>query len=257
MAERKYSVASTEDRTGQVAKARRSLFDIFRTYDQNDVESQVDPPRPQPSPVSSSRSMSTESEKVADKPDFSATLSRVRERILKKKGDNNFHLSRFDETVSENGWSDTSLALLEDWLNKCESAATAHTDAALIARRLNIRVAGPSIVLGAAASALAFFSVGDDCDESDNGTPTPLSISIAVLTSMFSILGGFGSLFGLAERHSEHISAAAGYNNLAKKIQVCLFLPLAAKSEAEVVLTDVSGEFFSLHNTSPLIYNGF
>lgn len=257
MADRKYSVASTEDRTGQVAKARRSLFDLFHTDDRNDAESQIDLPRSQPSPVSSHHSVSTESGKVADKADFSATLCRVRQRILNKKGDNKFDLSHFDETVSQNGWSDTSLALLEDWLNKCESAATAHTDAALNARKLNIRVAAPSIVLGAAASALAFFSVGDDCDESNNGTPTPVSISIAVLTSLFSILGGFGSLFGLAQRHSEHISAAAGYNNLGKKIQVCLFLPLQNKSEAEVVLTDVSGEFFSLHNTSPLIYNGF
>lgn len=257
MAERQYSVTSTEDPSGQVTKARRSLFDIFRTGGAQDLESQVNPPLPQRSPVSSSRSVSTEPENVTDKPDFNATLSRVRERILKKKGDNNFHLSQFEETVSQNGWSDTSLSLLEDWLNKCESAATAHTDAALNARKLNIRVATPSIVLGATASALAFFSVGDDCDESDNGTPTPLSISIAVLTSMFSILGGFGSLFGLAQRHSEHISAAAGYNNLAKKIQVCLFLPLQAKSECEVVLTDVSGEFFSLHNTSPLIYKGY
>ncbi|CAN0272701.1 unnamed protein product [Ectocarpus sp. 6 AP-2014] len=160
------------------------------------------------------------------------------------------------EVVYENYWTDSSLGLIENWYNKCEQAAKDHTEAAVRARRLNVRVALPSIVLGAAATGLAFFSVGDEGNETSQAEATAVSVSLAVLTSAFSVVGGMSSLFSLSERQSQHISAAAGFSNLAKKIQVHLFLPMELRSQCEVVLTDISGEYTSLVTTSPLLYLG-
>lgn len=165
----------------------------------------------------------------------------------------NARLSIFEkEKLYPNMWTESSMNLLESWLVKCEDAAEAHTNAAKGSRTKNRQVAIPSICLGASATALAFFSVGDSCDVDDNG-PGAISISVAVLTSALSVLGGISSLYSFSEKQSKHIAAAGSFTNLARKIQVCIFLPMSLRAQCEVVLTDVSAEFANLVNTSPLL----
>lgn len=186
--------------------------------------------------------------------DEAATTQKVRERILDKKGDrrdNVFSLSQLQkEKVYPNYWTDSSLNLLGDWLSKCEDAAEKHTTAAKLAKNRNRLLMIPTLIIGSAATGLAFFSVGDACSDATSGEP---KLFVAVLTSMLSVLHGVGSLCSFSERQSEHIAAAANFTNLSRKIQVCVFLPMELRGQCEVVLTDVSGEFTSLVNTSPLV----
>ena len=271
MAEPNYTAAPTDGGAEDIERPSRpdilkKLSSVFSSQN-SDSSSVAESP-----PVASSLQV----------PDFAQTQSRVCQRILESKGydathlrssvsgverprgsissvrkSNKADLSRMkQEVVYENYWTDSSLGLIENWYMKCEQAAKDHTEAAVRARRLNVRVALPSIILGAAATGLAFFSVGDEGNETSQAEATAVSVSLAVLTSAFSVVGGMSSLFSLSERQSQHIAAAAGFSNLAKKIQVHLFLPMELRSQCEVVLTDISGEYTSLVTTSPLLYLG-
>lgn len=187
----------------------------------------------------------------ADADDVEQAQSRVRERkeFAKRKG---FQLTQFlNETVYANSWTNSSLELLEEWLSRCESVTVDHTRAAKQVRLRNRQIAIHSIILGAAASELAFFSTGDPCDDTDSG-PSGVGIGVTVLTSAFSKLGRISNLCDFGERQNEHIGAAGNFTNLSK-IQVCIFLPMELRGPCEVVLTDVSGEFANLVNTSPLL----
>ena len=186
-----------------------------------------------------------------------ATRARRRGRRRSSAAKNKINFSeQVKEAVYANQWTASSLGLVETWFNKCERAAEDHTAAAVAARKMHVKVAFPSIVLGAAATGLAFFSVGDECDESSRTETTAISISLAVLTSAFSVLGGLSSLFALSERMSLHTTAAANFLSLARKIQLVLFLPMEIRSPCEVVLSDISGEYLSIIQNSPIIFSG-
>lgn len=163
------------------------------------------------------------------------------------------------EASYEGFWTSSSLGLLESWYNKCIQAAKEHLESAIATRRKHVRVAFPSIVVGAGATGLAFFSVGDECDETSAGRveSTAISVSLAVLTSALSVLGGLTALFSLSERESLHTAASSNYQNLARKIQLTLFLPVNLRSNVEVVLTDVSSEYNNIYDTSPLLFSGW
>ena len=228
-----------------------SMFtDIFGGRKSSETSSETPMPMPMPAVSKFALSQTMARTRILD--------SMGRRNSVENKGRKNIDLSKMKaEIVYENYWTESSLGLLEDWMIKSENEAARHTEAAVRSRRMNVRVALPSIVLGAAATGLAFFSVGDDCSSGDDTGPTAVSIALAVLTSAFSVVGGMSSLFSLSERQSQHIAAASGFSNLAKKIQVCIFLPMELRSQCEVVLIDVSSEYTNLISTSPLIYNGY
>ena len=163
------------------------------------------------------------------------------------------------EASYEGFWTSSSIGLLESWYNKCIQAAKEHLEAAIATRRKHVRVALPSIVVGAGATGLAFFSVGDECDETSSGRAeaTAISVSLAVLTSALSVLGGLTALFSLSERESLHTAASSNYQNLARKIQLTLFLPVSLRQHVEVTLVDVSSEYNNIYDTSPLLYEGW
>lgn len=196
-----------------------------------------------------------------DSPESTTETPKARQRGRRRSSDTVENKINFSEQVKEvvyaNHWTESSLGLVETWFNKCERAAEQHAAAAVAARGMHVKVAFPSIVLGAAATSLAFFSVGDECDESDQIQASAISISLAVLTSAFSVLGGMSSLFALSERMSLHTAAAANFLSLARKIQLVLFLPMDVRNPVEVSLSDISGEYLSLIQNSPIIYNGF
>lgn len=181
-----------------------------------------------------------------------------RRQSLKKSRANTARLEdQARETVYDNGWTETSLGLMENWFNMCEKAAKDHTVAAIAARKKHVRVSLPSIVVGSAATGLAFFSVGDDETDTSRTASTSISVALAVLTSALSVLGGLNSLFSLSTRQSLHTTAASNFQNLARKIQLTLFLPVSLRSKCDLILTDVSAEYFSIVEQSPMIYNGW
>lgn len=165
--------------------------------------------------------------------------------------------SQAREKVYENGWTDSSIGLMEKWFEKCEEAAEDHLLAAIAARKKHVCVSLPSIVVGSAATGLAFFSVGDNDTDAGTTEATSISVALAVLTSALSVLGGLNSLFSLSTRQSLHTTAASNFQNLARKIQLTLFLPVNLRSKCDLILTDLSAEFFSIVEQSPVIYNGW
>ena len=211
--------------------------------------------------------------------DFAATQSLARKRILESSGYDTTRMqatpdertrtlkqtrarsARLEkqarEVVYDNGWTETSLALMENWFNLCETAASDHTLAAIAARKKHVWVSLPSIVVGSAATGLAFFSVGDDKTDASYTEATAISVALAVLTSALSVLGGLNSLFSLSTRQSLHTTAASNFQNLARKIQLTLFLPVNLRSKCDLILTDLSAEYFSIVEQSPVIYNGW
>lgn len=181
-----------------------------------------------------------------------------RRQSLKKSRANTARLEdQARERVYDNGWTETSLGLMENWFNLCEKAAKDHTLAAIAARKKHVRVSLPSIVVGSAATGLAFFSVGDDETDASSTQATSISVALAVLTSALSVLGGLNSLFSLSTRQSLHTTAASSFQNLARKIQLTLFLPVSLRSKCDLILTDVSAEYFSIVEQSPVIYSGW
>lgn len=202
--------------------------------------------------------------KQRDSPESSETgaakTPRARQRRRSSVAENKINLAEQALEASYEGfWTPSSLGLLESWYNKCIQASKEHLEAAIATRRKHVRVAFPSIVVGAGATGLAFFSVGDECDETSAGRveSTAISVSLAVLTSALSVLGGLTALFSLSERMSLHTAASSNYQNLARKIQLTLFLPVNLRSNVEVVLTDVSSEYNNIYDTSPLLFSGW
>ena len=185
---------------------------------------------------------------------------RFRDRRRSSVAENKINLAEQALEASYEGfWTPSSLGLLETWYNKCIKASKEHLEAAIATRRKHVRVALPSIVVGAGATGLAFFSVGDECDETSAGRAesTAISVSLAVLTSLLSVLGGLTALFSLSERMSLHTAASSNYQNLARKIQLTLFLPVSLRQHVEITLVDVSSEYNNIYDTSPLLYSGW
>ncbi|CAM9106540.1 unnamed protein product, partial [Ectocarpus sp. 13 AM-2016] len=160
------------------------------------------------------------------------------------------------EQLFDSDWSPSSLKLMESWYNKCMKASQSHIEAAIAARKRHVRVALPSIVVGSAATGIAFFSVGDECDETSAGRAeaTAISVSLAVLTSALSVLGGFTALFALSERQQAHTTAAANFQNLARKIQLTLFIPAKLRNSCELKLSEASAEYNHIVESSPVVY---
>lgn len=143
-------------------------------------------------------------------------------------------------------------------MKKARERSDAHVNAAKAAkaakaaRHKNRVLAILTLFVGAAASALAFFSAGDTCDPDDDGS-NALKYTTAVLTSALAVMGGIGSLYSSSEKMPQHITAAGGFANLATRIEVTVFLPNALRSQVEVCLVDFSSQFKHLVETSPLL----
>ncbi len=165
----------------------------------------------------------------------------------------NARLSQFErEKVYDNMWTETTLNLLESWRKKARDASKAHACAARGARHKNRVLSIPTLFVGAAASAMAFFAAGDTCNPEDDGSDT-LKYLTAIMTSGLAVLGGVASLYSFSEKMSQHITAAGGYGALADRIDVIIFLPNKLRAHSEVVLTDIALSLQRLVETSPLL----
>lgn len=220
-----------------------------RPYDSSIIQS-IESPRERPRP---------QNRRTANGYKETNTL-KMRERRRSSVEEKKIDLARQAmEEVYEAGWTSSALGLLETWYNKCIKSANDHQNAAVATRKKHVRVAFPSIVVGACATGLAFFSVGDECDESNAGRveATAISVSLAVLTSALSVLGGLTALFSLSELMQAHMVAASNYQNLARKIQLTLYIPVNLRNSCEACLVDVSAEYNNIYDQAPLLHDGW
>ena len=166
--------------------------------------------------------------------------------------DTNARLSVFaKEVVFPNDWTESTMNLLEAWRTACVKSSEKHANAARVARRKNRQLSIPSLIIGTVGTALSFFSAGEACNPEDESQD--LKYAVAAFTSAIAILGGISSLYSFSEKMQQNISAAGSFANLARRMEVQIFLPNHLRAPAEVVLTDVGSEFASLTNTSPLL----
>ena len=167
--------------------------------------------------------------------------------------DTNARLSVFaKEKVFENDWTESTMNLLESWRTASKKSSEKHANAARKARRRHRQLSIPTLIIGASGTALSFFSAGEVCDPDDDGSEN-LKYAVAAFTAAIAILGGIASLYSFNQKMSENISAAGNFANLARRIEVQIFLPNHLRAPSEVVLTDAGGEFANLTNTSPLL----
>jgi len=186
-----------------------------------------------------------------EKAKLEKTMSGFRNKGLEI--DTNARLSVFaKENIFPNDWTESTMNLLEAWRTACVKSAEKHANAARTARRKHRQLSIPSLIIGTVGTALSFFSAGEACNPDDDGSED-LKYAVAAFTSAIAILGGVASLYSFSEKMQQNISAAGNFANLARRMEVQIFLPNHLRAPAEVVLTDVGSEFASLTNTSPLL----
>lgn len=169
--------------------------------------------------------------------------------------DTNARLSMFEkEKIYPNEWTDSSMNLVESWLKICRDNAEKYADAARKARSMNRVLSVPTIILGTLATALSFWSAGSDpCSGDDDGDELGIKVGVAALTSGVAVLGGVNSLYSFNEKMSRCISAAGAFTNLARRIEIQVYIANHLRAQSEVVLTDFSAELASLVQHSPLL----
>lgn len=164
----------------------------------------------------------------------------------------NARLSRFEaEKIFANGWSNTSLDLLESLYNECKKKTIAYAEAARQSRKKHRMLSIPSLVIASAATATSFFAAGTDCGEDDDSGS--LKVTVAMLTSVTAVLAGVAALYSFDSKTTACIAASGSFDSLAKKTQIQIYLTNELRGPVEVVINDVSAEFCHLTNTSPLL----
>lgn len=165
----------------------------------------------------------------------------------------NARLSNFEkEKIFANGWSNTSLDLLESLFNECTKKTNAYAEAARKSRRKHRMLSIPSLMIASAATATSFFAAGTECGANADDNEG-IKIVVAVLTSVTAVLGGVAALYSFDSKTTACISAAGSFDALAKKAQIQIYLTNELRGPVEVVINDVSAEFCHLTNTSPLL----
>lgn len=163
-------------------------------------------------------------------------------------------LSVFErQRAFENGWTKGGLDLVEGWLIKSNEGAENHSKAALVCRRKHRCIAVPSIVIGSVASALSFFSAGDECSSTSSGSSSALKYTSAIFTSAITIMGAVSELYSFNQLMTQHMVHSGLYMDLSQEIEKAIFIPNDMKRNFEVVLTDLSAKFSHIMQTAPLL----
>lgn len=165
----------------------------------------------------------------------------------------NARLSKFEaEKTFANGWTDTSLDLLESLYHECQKKTTAYAQAARESRKKHRMLSIPTLIVASAATATSFFAAGTECSE-DSEDSTFMKVAVAMLTSVTAVLGGIAALYSFDSKTTACIAASGSFDSLAKKTQIQIYLTNELRGPVEVVINDVSAEFCHLTNTSPLL----
>ena len=165
----------------------------------------------------------------------------------------NARLSKFEaEKTYSNGWTNTSLDLLEALYNECKKKTIAYANAARESRKKHRMLSIPSLIIASAATATSFFAARSPRRE-DNDDSEGLKVTVAMLTSVTAVLAGIGALYSFDSKTTACIAASGSFDSLAKKTQIQIYLTNELRGPVEVVINDVSAEFCHLTNTSPLL----
>lgn len=152
------------------------------------------------------------------------------------------------QKIYYHSWTESSLDLLEKWLQNCKQKVILHNEAAKIKMRKHYCIVAPTLVLSSSASVLSFYSSGD-CPTGNDTTQLMSSIFIAMTTLML----GLATLFNFSEKQGRHVTSANDYTNLAKSIQLQIYLPLDRKADLEVFLTSISEQMAQISISEPLL----
>lgn len=165
----------------------------------------------------------------------------------------NARLSNFEkEKIFANGWSNTSLDLLESLYNECKKKTVAYAEAARQSRHKHRMLSIPTFIVASAATATSFFAAGTECGE-DQDDSAGLKVTVAMLTTITAVLGSIAALYSFDSKTTACIAASGSFDSLAKKTQIQIYLTNELRGPVEVVINDVSAEFCHLTNTSPLL----
>lgn len=165
----------------------------------------------------------------------------------------NARLSNFEkEKIFANGWSNTSLDLLESLYNECKKKTIAYAEAARQSRHKHRLLSIPTFMIASAATATSFFAAGTECGE-DQDDSMGLKVTVAMLTTITAVLGSIAALYSFDSKTTACIAASGSFDSLAKKTQIQIYLTNELRGPVEVVINDVSAEFCHLTNTSPLL----
>ena len=165
----------------------------------------------------------------------------------------NARLSNFEkEKIFANGWSNTSLDLLESLYHECKKKTVAYAEAARQSRYKHRLLSIPTFIVASAATATSFFAAGTECGE-DQDDSMGLKVTVAMLTTITAVLGSIAALYSFDSKTTACIAASGSFDSLAKKTQIQIYLTNELRGPVEVVINDVSAEYCHLTNTSPLL----
>ena len=144
----------------------------------------------------------------------------------------------------------SSYSLLESWLKKCSLRSRAHTAASVKLGILYYTISLPTIILGGAATGLAFWATSDE-----NGTSHRVRVMVAGLSATATMFASLTGLFRFNESGYQHKMAAGLYSQLCRKIEVNVFSPspMTSINGLQVLLAEISVQFSNTIAFSPQI----
>ena len=159
----------------------------------------------------------------------------------------NENISKFQKDfVNENGWSNRTLHLMRVTLNDCKIRTEKHTLKAFYYSRLHKLFALPSLVFSSVATSLAFWVVGSPEVPSLN-----LSVSIAILSAISSLIKAIESTYRFNIQEQDHKIAVHNYGRLARQIELYVIQP---DSNAKETLRDIKKDYENILMNSPYIF---
>ena len=161
-------------------------------------------------------------------------------------------ISKFqNDFVNENGWSNRTLHMLRVTLNDCKVRSEKHTIKAFHYSRLHKLFALPGLIISSAATSLAFWVVG-----SPDISNFKLSVSIAMLSAISSIIKAIETTFRFHIQEQDHKISVHEYGKLIRKIELHVIQP---NSEARETLKDIQRDYENVLMNSPyiLVSNNF
>ena len=144
----------------------------------------------------------------------------------------------------------SSYSLLESWLKKCSLRSRAHSAASIKCGILYYTISLPTIILGGAATGLAFWATSDE-----NGTSHRVRVMVAGLSATATMFASLTGLFRFNESGYQHKMAAGLYSQLCRKIEVNVFSPspMTSINGLQVLLAEISVQFSNTIAFSPQI----
>ena len=152
--------------------------------------------------------------------------------------------------VNNNYQRNSSYSLLESWLRKCSLRSRAHTFASVRCGILYYTISLPTIILGGAATGLAFWATSDE-----NGTSHRVRVMVAALSATATMFASLTGLFRFNEIGYQHKMAAGMYSQLCRKIEVNVFSPspMTSINGLQILLAEISVQFSNTIAFSPQI----